>query len=305
MTTKLNKCLVAIIAVILLSGFLMLLILPRPALAQTGLNDPACEVRDTETAIKINFALPGITKEYAGAYLVKNLPCFIVGLYVYFAGVAGILATVMIMYGGVKYVVSYGNPQKIADAKDNIFSAIVGLVLALGAYTILSFINPNLVNLELAGVTDVAEVKVDLSKESYDWNGVVFCEEKIYVMCGQTWKPGELGSCSGVNCDYPNVCTGQTEQIQIEGEEKTIPTLSCQQFLPVIYSGKTYNATVKEGLVCGSIWLDSDTFSSDDLQFGLVCEGNKRCVIVPSEGVNLYSSQGDSVIGSFNKFYCK
>jgi len=121
---------------------------------------PGCEVpslTDEYKPIKINFPLPNITEgpvsktigdRTVTEYYVKNLSCFVIGIYVYFASVVGILATVMIMYGGVKYLISMGSPQRMADAKDTIFSAVVGLVLVLGAYMLLNLINPNLVELK-------------------------------------------------------------------------------------------------------------------------------------------------------------
>lgn len=143
-------------AVILTSVFFVAL--PRPALAQTIY--PGCEIEQSEKStarpIIINFSLPGITTEKKVGdkieYQVKNLPCFIIGLYTYFAGVAGILATVMVMYGGAKYVVSFGSPQRVSDAKDTIFAAISGLVLILGSYILLNFINPNLTELKMPNI---------------------------------------------------------------------------------------------------------------------------------------------------------
>lgn len=142
------------------------LIFPHFALAQPI--TPGCEILTSEEMeaigintktykpIVINFSLTGVTTEVDNngktEYQVKNLQCFIIGIYVYLSGVAGILATVMIMYGGVKYVISMGNPSKMGDAKDTIFSAVVGLVLVLGAYVLLNLINPNLTSLRVPGL---------------------------------------------------------------------------------------------------------------------------------------------------------
>ena len=64
-------------------------------------------------------------------------------------GIGGILAFVMIVVGGVKLMVSGGNPSKISDAKDQITSAIIGLLLLLGSWLILNTINPQLTVLTL------------------------------------------------------------------------------------------------------------------------------------------------------------
>ncbi len=57
---------------------------------------------------------------------------------------AGILAVLMIVIGGVQYVTAYGNPGQIGKAKDRIWQALLGLGLAIGAWLILYTINPDL-----------------------------------------------------------------------------------------------------------------------------------------------------------------
>lgn len=58
-----------------------------------------------------------------------------------------ILATIMIIYGGYKYITSSGNPDAIAEAKDIITGAIVGLVLLILAALLLSTISPSIVGI--------------------------------------------------------------------------------------------------------------------------------------------------------------
>lgn len=60
-------------------------------------------------------------------------------------GIAGFLAFAMILYSGVRYVISAANPSQKADAKDGIVSALLGLLLLISAYVILYTINPEIV----------------------------------------------------------------------------------------------------------------------------------------------------------------
>jgi len=55
-------------------------------------------------------------------------------------GVAGAIALLMITVGGFKYVLSRGNPQETAKAKDTILYALLGLVLVMLAFAIVSFV---------------------------------------------------------------------------------------------------------------------------------------------------------------------
>ncbi|MFH0804777.1 MAG: transglycosylase SLT domain-containing protein [Patescibacteria group bacterium] len=185
MVRTIRRIMIPFVVATAVASFLVVAV-PLPATAQgvVGVKDPACVITDPKSAIKINFPLPGITQSATITpivgppetypYAVKNLPCFVVGIYVYFAGVAGILATVMIMYGGIKYITSYGNPQRITDAKDNIFSALVGLALTLCAYVLLNFINPNLTSLRMEAVPSIEKALLgdpDMEKEQVGERG--------------------------------------------------------------------------------------------------------------------------------------
>lgn len=61
-------------------------------------------------------------------------------------GFATILAVVMIIYGGLKYMTSAASPSK-SNAKQTIQNSLLGLLLALSAFIILNTINPALVNI--------------------------------------------------------------------------------------------------------------------------------------------------------------
>lgn len=55
----------------------------------------------------------------------------------YIAGFIGTCAFVMLLYGGVTYVISFGNEEKTTKARKIMISAAVGIVIALGAFGIL------------------------------------------------------------------------------------------------------------------------------------------------------------------------
>ena len=54
-------------------------------------------------------------------------------------GVAGGIALLIITIAGFKYVLSQGNPQETAKAKNTILYALVGLVVTAMAYGIVTF----------------------------------------------------------------------------------------------------------------------------------------------------------------------
>jgi len=115
-------------------------------------------------------------------YEVSGLEEYIQIWYTFVAGVAGILAAVIIMWGGFKWLTSRGNSAAITDAKDRIWSAIIGLVLVFLAYTLLNLINPKLVNLylpvlpsnniivDLTPTTNPALIDNVIPKDSLAWS---------------------------------------------------------------------------------------------------------------------------------------
>ena len=54
--------------------------------------------------------------------------------------VIGIVAVVMIILGGITYATSQGDPGKVKKGKDTILYGIIGLVVALLAYAIVTFV---------------------------------------------------------------------------------------------------------------------------------------------------------------------
>lgn len=52
----------------------------------------------------------------------------------------GILSVIMLIFGGFRYVVSGGKKESIADAKNTILYAIVGLLVAIFAFAIVNFV---------------------------------------------------------------------------------------------------------------------------------------------------------------------
>lgn len=54
--------------------------------------------------------------------------------------IAAGVAVLMVIIGGLSYVLSTGDPQKAAKAKNTILYAIIGLVVAIMATTIVGFV---------------------------------------------------------------------------------------------------------------------------------------------------------------------
>jgi hypothetical protein len=66
--------------------------------------------------------------------------------YVYEWGIflGGLAVLISLVFGGFLYLTSAGNPSRLSEAKDRIFSALIGLVLLFSIFLILNTINPEL-----------------------------------------------------------------------------------------------------------------------------------------------------------------
>ncbi|TAK05340.1 hypothetical protein EPO33_05255 [Patescibacteria group bacterium] len=91
---------------------------------------------------------------------------YILAIYRFSIGVIVTFAMVMIVIGGIRWVTAAGNASTIGAARDTIIRAIMGLLLALGSYTILYLINPELVNFRSIRVDLVRRVEDPAASEA-------------------------------------------------------------------------------------------------------------------------------------------
>jgi len=80
----------------------------------------------------------------------KDLEATIAGVVNIVLGFLGILATLIILLGGFKWMTSQGNTDKVDEAKKMIGAGVVGLVVILVAYAVARFVLQSLYNETLA-----------------------------------------------------------------------------------------------------------------------------------------------------------
>lgn len=54
--------------------------------------------------------------------------------------IVGFLSVIMLIFGGIRYIISGGNSTSVTAAKNTILYAIVGLIIAIFAYAIVNFV---------------------------------------------------------------------------------------------------------------------------------------------------------------------
>jgi len=90
-----------------------------------------------------------------GSYSKVKYPYFtdyLKNVFEYFVAITAILAAVGLMWGGFKWVAASGNQKVIGSAKETIFNAAIGIIIALTAYLLLFTLNPRITELDFPGV---------------------------------------------------------------------------------------------------------------------------------------------------------
>lgn len=77
-----------------------------------------------------------------------NLGEYIKAFYDLLLPASALIATVILMIGGMQYILARGKQEQISKAKDRITKAVTGLVLILGAYTIVYLVDPRLTSFD-------------------------------------------------------------------------------------------------------------------------------------------------------------
>jgi hypothetical protein len=72
---------------------------------------------------------------------------FVKSLYGILLGLSGGIAVLMIMFGGYKMMMSQGDPEKVQGAKEQITSAIIGILFLIFALVILEVIGVDILHI--------------------------------------------------------------------------------------------------------------------------------------------------------------
>jgi len=117
---------------------------------------------------KLQIKIPGMARfseaklcqDNSNKLCVNWIAEYIAGIYKYAIGIVGILATVVMMIGGVMWMMSGGNASTAGEAKSWITASLTGLIIALSSYMILYQVNPSLVIWDPLKLPVVKEFKI-------------------------------------------------------------------------------------------------------------------------------------------------
>lgn len=82
---------------------------------------------------------------------------YIQGLYQYGIGAIAILAVIGLMIGGILWTTSAGNQERVGDARKWVGGSLMGVLISVTAYTVLTIINPALIELSPIKIGYIAQ----------------------------------------------------------------------------------------------------------------------------------------------------
>jgi type IV secretory pathway VirB2 component (pilin) len=125
-----------------------------------------------------------------------------------FIGICAVLAVVMIVMGGIQYMTTELISSK-GEGKERILHAIFGLLLALGAWTLLNQINPNILNTDLKSLADVS-VEVTLTDQIKSYTGQGTCTP--VADSSNPCSTGNLANAGFTNATQASsICNGESK----------------------------------------------------------------------------------------------
>jgi hypothetical protein len=176
-----------IIAILEIGLFFNILITPAIAITkpQLQINIPTISLSESACQAGEDCSIPWIG-EYIG------------GIYKYAINIVGILAAVVLMFGGAIWLTAGGNASRVTEAKAWVGASLTGLVLVLCSYMIMNIINPNLVVLKSLSISQATPPAQNTStNKNCKWadtnNGSKLCKD---VLTG-SWINSDSNKCSG------------------------------------------------------------------------------------------------------------
>ncbi len=266
-----------------LAGLVLALTLLSLGAAASAATDPKGATTGSGSTTPITFTpnvpIPGT---FEGAIPVddKLVAKYIGAFFIYFVGIVGILAVVMVMWGGYHYITSQGNPQKIREGKETITNAIIGLILAFTSILLLRLINPALVSFR--GLVP-----------SYIGEQLQTYEKLARPM--KTWTPIDMKPANLQTIAQRVRSGGYQNLVRTEGDRMSLGADFKYRLMALLFIESSGNPNAVSGVgACGLIQLMPTTA-------GVSCEELKKPEVNVKKAAEFYASLVKNPCPSPNK----
>lgn len=216
---------------------------------------------------------------------VADLGDYIQVVYNFALGIAGAVAALMMMIGGFEYLTAAGDKGRVDAGKEKIKNAVIGLALALGAFTILNTINPDLLSLE---TPRVPLVKKRVFTQCLQFEGEVACGSSFglsqdaagkFKILDDPKSGDSIATCIGSSCAKVG-----KDDVNFSCKENTTSTPSVFACSPCVKDGESCVAGGFNDQCCShfcggrvglSAFVGSFVCSTGDI--GSFCADNSQC----------------------------
>ena len=121
----------------LASGLVAMTLFAGVTTATMALSAPVASAASPKQEVQDGIDAIGGNESGRGAASFTNLLESIINILLF---IIGAIAVIMIIIGGIKYTTSNGDQAQVTSAKNTIMYSVVGLVVAIMAYSIVNFV---------------------------------------------------------------------------------------------------------------------------------------------------------------------
>ncbi len=75
-----------------------------------------------------------------GVATLQCIPIVLQNLLVWLFGLVGLVAVILVAYGGIKFILSGGDPKQVDSARKTITFALLGLVVVVSSFVIINLV---------------------------------------------------------------------------------------------------------------------------------------------------------------------
>jgi D-alanyl-D-alanine dipeptidase len=130
---------------------------------------------------------------------------YIVNAYQFIVSSIGIVAAVMIMFNGMRWVTAGGNSENVGVAKTGISNAIIGLLIAVTSYVLLNAVNPSLVGFKELDQSELTFREPVTTSEAALSSGSIADDGTLVHYMDSTGLPADLRAYLSNSADEPYI----------------------------------------------------------------------------------------------------
>lgn len=236
----------------------------------------------------------------------QDLPTYVNAVYDWVVPAAALVAVVLIMIGGLQYVIARGDPKALGKAKSRITHAVEGIILLLCSYAILNLIDPGLVTLETLRLPQVRRVVYLDPTSTCEYMSAygITVTPASGTSCGDS---GSITSIDGfVGAGTPTVSVGDTCRYSACSDSLAACVSSstadggyactrCANAANDTSGNPFADAPAPSTSTCASLKRDNDPSKPDEYQYCEYYDGAAGSTVDSNSCVELVYPSGDSV----------